>query len=334
MNRFYLTILAGLTIISAVAAAPVERTIINGEDVPLRFVFVPRSDLPLIGGGHDESPDRSDAIALLSDHATDLHPIAPGGMWRIAVDPGVVVGVFGGGGGASSLRNRLVYLNVESGVDPVTVTIEDAPFSATDGTAEAWEIPGNPEPVTLDGLDEEWRALEPIYRHGAMEPPIRIEHAGRGVEMPVEEAVTWRVGGTGVHRITALLGERWWYLSIVATDPVAAGTFYHARLFPDRSVPSSAGQVVIPVEGRSGPVVFYDPAGRVTLVGQYVRRGDFLEAAIDRDTFEEMMPSAFDGDWSVDIASSASVAGIAGAREHFGVATIFLRDIPRDAPSE
>ncbi|MFP4210710.1 MAG: hypothetical protein ACLFR8_05675 [Alkalispirochaeta sp.] len=329
MNRFFLSIACVVVIVSGVSASPVERTIINGENLPLRYVFVPRSDLSLIGFGSGESPDREDLIALLAEHGDRLQQVAPGGMWRISGDPGILVGMYSGG--ASGLRNRLIFRRIDAGISPITIGRDDTPLGRDEATLEAWEVPGESEPVILDGLDDEWRSVETVARYGAMDAPARVEHTGRGGEIPLEETTRWRVGGTGIREIASFLGERWWYVAVNTTEAIDAGTFYHARLYPDRGIASSAGQVVIPVEDRSGPVVFSASSGRVTLVGQYVRRGTFLEAAIDRNTFEELMPFAFDSEWSIDIAVSAPVSD---GREHFTVSTVFLNEIPRTAPAE
>lgn len=318
MKRFVLSlfvvIVAATVCIPTMAALPPGRTMINGESAPLIYTFVATNEQTL---------DRERSIALLQEHSDALQVLAPGGMWRIPRTPGVVVGYFSGG--PSAVSERIVALSIGEGIEPLVVSVDDA-ISGEDGRGEAWELPTYPEPVVLDGMDDDWSSSETLIRTGAMETPPRVEESRSGTEIAIDDAAMWRVGGTGLQTVQSVLGENGWYLAFRTSETIEDGTFYHLRIFPNRDTASPAGQVVIPIAEKSGPVVFRDPGGTVSLVGQYVRRESFVECVVARDTVDSLVPDAFERRWSIDVASSR---GGGPRREHFTFGTIFLDSIPR-----
>ncbi len=318
MKRIVLPVLMVVVFAAWLGALPADRTIVNPEGVPLFYAFVPQREESVIGGPEALYDDPEQLIAGIQEYTGEVRTLAPGGMWRIPSDSGVIVGYFGDGNAPVALQ--LVAMPVPEGTGPVEII----PFGDGAYRLERWEVPEFSEPIVLDGMDGEWESRDPIVRFGAMESAARIEDSVRGRLLSQDDALFWRDYGTGIRSVKSVLGAGWWYVAIDATEPIEAGTFYHFRLFPDRDTASSAGQLVVPVDDHSGPVVFRAPAGTITLVGQYVRRGTFLELSIARDTVESMMPLAFENDWSVDIASSH---GDEMTREHFTWGTIFLNDI-------
>lgn len=325
MKRFLSGIATGCVFLAAVSALPDGRTVINAENVPVVYAFVPNEELPLIVSRGSEPPPPQSAIALLQERGDELNLLAPGGMWRIPTDPGVIVGYYTGG--ASALTDRLVSIAVPTGREPVRIVpyIDPAGGSAT--LVETWDVPDYPEPVLLDGMNDEWSEIADVARFGSMSEPPRIEDSVRGEEIEPQAARFYRVAGTGVRRVRSVLGTRWWFVAIDAGASIESGTYYHLRVFPRRDTASSAGQVVVPIDAVSGPVVFRDPTGRVSLVGQYVRRRSFVEFSIARGTIESMMPQAFDREWSIDIAASR---GDDSVREHYTYGTVFLNEIPTE----
>ena len=66
--------------------------------------------------------------------------------------------------------------------------------------------------------------------------------------------------------------------------------------------------------------MFRAPGGRVDLVGQYVRRGRFLEFSVSRASLDRIVPDLFDREFSMDLATSYREAG---EGERFSLATVF-----------
>lgn len=326
MKRFILFVFLISVSVLAVVAIPHGRTIVNRQSVPFVFSFVAMDELPLIGRQQDSAPNREDAVSILNARADALEVIAPGGMWRIPNEAGVIIGFFTGG--PSAVSQRLVSRIVPQGTDVVSVAAGDITAGGTNSDGErrieTWELPDYGEPILIDGMEEDWTGSEILMRTGAMESPPRVENSRNGTELSIDDSRMWQVGGTSIQTVRSVLGPNGWYVALSTLQPISEGTFYHLRVFPDRDTASSAGQIVVPIKEKSGPIVYRDPPGRVTLVGQYVRRDTFVECVIARDTVESLVPDAFERNWSVDIASSR---GDAEQREHFTFGTIYLNAI-------
>ena len=326
MKRFVVPVVLVVVFAGVLGALPAGRTIVNPEGAPLFYAFVRQQEASVMGGESEAFLDRDAIVAGIQDIAEELHVLPPGGMWRVPSNSGVILGYFGDGNAPEALQ--LVALEVPIGTKPVEIV----PFRRTSAAAsdatyriERWEVPEFSEPIILDGMNGEWESRQPIIRFGAMEAAVRIEDGVHGRALTQDDALYWRNNGTGIRSVKSVLTDRMLYVAIESTEAIESATFYHFRLFPDRDTASSAGQLVVPVDKRSGPVVFHAPAGNVTLVGQYVRRGAFVELSVARDAIESTMPLVFaHDDWSVDIASSH---GDETTREHFTWGTIFFNDI-------
>ena len=291
------------------AQAPGARTLQNGEGAPLLFLFVPDA----------VTDDPAVVLERLQMGALNLQELAPRGMWRIPPTDGTIVGYYAGG--PSAVAFRLLQRPVRAGTAVITVGAEDTIDSGDGvGTIAPWQLPASAEPVSLDGADRDWEETVPVVRRAALADPVRIEDLASGTPRTVDESRLWQDGGSAVRTVRAQLGRDWWFVAVESSTAIADGLGVHIRAYPRRSVPSPAGEYVVLVAGDSGPVVFRAPGGRVDLVGQYVRRGRFLEFSVSRASLDRIVPDLFDREFSMDLATSYREAG---EGERFSLATVF-----------
>lgn len=320
MKRLHGRVLVSTLILLVTAITPLmsqstaaTRTIVNAEGAPLVYLFV---DRPV-------TPDRDAIIERLRAGAMNLREIAPRGLWRIPARAGTVVGYYGGG--PSAVAYRIVVQALEAGSDPVSVGADAALDADRDlGTISPWDLPTPAEPVSLDGMNADWDDSRIVMRRTVMTVPRRIESIADGRLLTAAQSRLWETGGTSVRTIRSQVGREWVFLAVESSDAFLDGTGIHFRYFPRRDADSPAGAFVTMVSGESGPVVFRTESGRVSLVGQYVRRGRFLEMSISRQSLARITPDLFDRDISFDVATSRrdSTGG-----EQFALGTVYARDL-------
>lgn len=295
------------------------RTLINGENAPLVY-------LALDGSQSDRISSREAAIELLRTNRRRLETVAPGGMWRIEDGPRTLVGYYSGG--SSVVGYRLLIKETGTGSNPITVNREDIIRSTTGESVglAPWELPERPEPVLVDGDPIEWQGIDPILQFSRYFTPSRIEDAATGDLLEEENAVLWRRAGTGIRTVKSVAGARYWYVAIETANAIGDGTGYVLRVFGDRENAAPLGELVILVDGASGPVVFRAGDGTVDLIGEYVRNDRIIEAGVRRIELESLVENLFDSPASFDVATTRRVDT---RMERFSIGTAYFRDVVR-----
>lgn len=296
-----------------------SRTLINGENAPLVY-------LSLTGTQADLIASRESAIELLRTNRRRLETVAPGGMWRIGDGPQTILGYYSGG--ASVLGYQLLIRAIGGGTNPVTVNRQDLIRGAAGETVglAPWELPDRSEPVLVDGDPVEWQEIEPLLQFSRFFTPSRIEDAAAGTEITMDDASLWRRSGTAIRTVKSIAGARSWYLAIEASEEIGDGTAYLFRIYGDRDDPAPLGELVVLIDGGSGPVVLRDVAGATRLVGEYARTDRTLEVEVRRPDIELTIENVFDSSASFDVATTRRVDTRA---ERFSIGTAYFRDVVR-----
>lgn len=310
-----------LLITSALASTQDQehRTLVNGESAPFVYAVLPGAQAATI-------ETRETAIQLLSSNRRRLETVAPEGMWRLDEGVQTLVGYYAGG--ETVLGYRLIIKETQPGVAPVIVSRADL-IRGTGGESVGiapWELPVRAEPVLLDGDSIEWQEVDPLLQFSRYFVPSRIEDTATGAILSQESATMWRRGGTGVRTLKSVVGARYWYLSIETSEEIADGTGYVFRLFETRDEPTPRADVVVLVDGRSGPVALRGADGQVVLAGEYVRNARDLEIEISRVGLESEIANPFDSNASFDLATTRRVDA---GTERFSLGTVYFRDILR-----
>ena len=295
------------------------RTLVNGETAPLVFVS-------LRGAQADRIETRDAAIALLRENRRRLETVAPGGMWRVDSAAQTLVGYYSGG--AAVLGYRLLIKEFGTGTNPVTVDRGDL-IRGTGGETVGlapWELPERPEPVLVDGDTIEWQEIDPLLQYSRYFTPHRIEDAATGTPITEDEATMWRRSGTALRTLKSVAGARYWYVAIETTEAIADGTGYVLRVYDNRDAAGPMGEVVILIDGTSGPVILRGADGTTQLTGEYVRNERVLEVEMRRVDLESFVENVFDSEASFDVATTRRVDTRA---ERYSIGTVYFRDVVR-----
>jgi hypothetical protein len=317
----FLTIIAGF-----VFALPPGRTMVNPEGKPLVYVFIPEKDLPEEFAERDTAPSAIETAFLLREHQEQLAVIPPGGMWRIPRERGILAGYFH----SENLDDEtagypFVSMVLSSGSSSILAVPATGAVVGSTPRLTPRQIPPLDEPILLDGLSHDWPEGE-SFRLPEIEEPGRAEIAGSGREVTAGHTRHFRTGGTGVLRLAQVMGRRSWYVSLTTANPIVADTYYYFRLYQGDDRETFLGDIIVPVLGSSGPVVFRDLQGSLEAVGQYATEGDFLEWAIGSEYVSEILPS---GEGRFLTADLAVGTGTGPEREIYTLMTLTVgEDIP------
>lgn len=317
-----------LTALWALAFSPVSaltpmRTVVNTQQVPLVYIFIPQEELPVNLANNDSPPGIDETHLLLNEHKNELEVLPPGGMWKIPDGRGLLTGFYLPTG-ETEVATEISYVSIvlNPGRNPVYA---GPATTSVMGSGERYQLPEYGEPVLLDGLDGDWQKLRDRSVDVLLSTttrPKRVEQSLSGTLIPVELARHWQHDGTGVRRIRYIPGRQSHFLSITSTEEIARGTYYYFRLYSDRKRDAFYGSVIVPVLDGAGPILFR-PSGRDSLipVGQYIYSGSFLEVSISGTYAEVLFPPGISESWTADFAVAA---GSGADREVFTLTTLHL----------
>lgn len=308
------TAFAGISPAGSSGAPGSGRTLINGERLLFGFIFLPHQAVE----GKDLSLEE-DILILLRDHRDSLRMVAPEGMVPVSGQPGVLLGYFAGDSSAVSFR--VARIDLEAGSLPVRVDRSQL-VQTTGGRRlhlSPWDIPAWPEAIFPDGLDDDWEDISPIRSFSSIFLPPQVElRSGRalsfqegadredaGQERDDQEGIDqarilagsddiasarfWRLGGTMVRHVYSHVGRDSWFLALRTEEQILDNTGYHFRLSPE-------AELVVLVDGRSGPVVYRRRGESPRWAGQYALNNRFLEIQLDRDLLGQALEQATRGE--------------------------------------
>ncbi len=302
MKRSFFAVVCLTAVISLSVALPSGRTVVNPERDPLIYVFVPQEQLPEEFAERDTSPGAAAIAFLLREYQESLDILPPGGMWRVPQERGILAGYFLPKRGADIAgQYRFVSMVLAAGGDTILVVPASGSIVGSTTRLKQHQLPERNEPVLLDGRPEDWSGTD-FARILVTAEPRRVEIAGTGREVPVIHARHWRSGGTGILRIGQVVSERRLYVSITTSEPIVRDTYYYFRLFQGDNPKKTKGDVIIPVSGSSGPVLFRGVDGSLVAVGQYALQGNFLEGEIRREYVSQFFADGRTDIESVDVA--------------------------------
>ena len=274
-----------------VPAQPI--TVVNGEMAPFFYITV---DSDVV------RPD-SDTEVLqqrLREHPRQIRVIAPGNMVRLDQRNEILLGYYGGD--ASSLAMRAVILPIPP--EAPVLTVDRTSLLRRNGQPvvfSSWDIPAQPYPIVLGAGQQQWLGADEVFSFSPVAVPRRLEDTLRGSEISLSEAVFWRVGGTAVRRVLSVGAAGAWFLRLQVEGPILDNTGYHLTLFLQEQQWRYHGELVVLVDGRSGPVAFHTADGEMLWAGQYLEREGAVELQIEGSFLADMPPGE---QIRVDLATS------------------------------
>ncbi|SIQ01717.1 hypothetical protein SAMN05920897_102225 [Alkalispirochaeta americana] len=275
------------------------RTLVNGERLLFGFILLPHQAVE----GRDLSLEE-DILILLRDHRNSLRMVAPEGMVPIPDQKGVLLGYFAGDSSAVSFR--VARIDLEEGTLPVRV--DRSQLVETEGGRRLhlspWDIPAWPEAIFPDGLDDDWEEIAPIRSFSAIALPEHLEIRSDLVGLDpgsfsappegkllgvagddIASARFWRLGGTMIRHLYSYEGRDSWFLALRTEERVLDNTGYHFQISPN-------AELVVLVDGRSGPVVYRRQGEHPQWAGQYTLNNRFVEIQLDRRLFSQALAQA------------------------------------------
>ncbi len=303
-------------------------TIQNGEDAVYYY---------LVRGGTNADlqamKDTPQAIVqYILSHQADLAYVPPLGVRPdvgVGNGPAAIVGFFARPGEVNYAVSA-IFVSPSDTNSPFTVG-QSSIVHAGDGTGQevtirSLDLDPASEPILIDNRYLDWLKVPTFARYANYFVPRRFVQERDGVrkELPIQNSLFWKKGGTQIEYFKAIRSNRYLYLLLSSASELSSGLSYLFYLYQDRNSGPGKYTIEIPVDRKSGLVVLWSHGEKQpAVIGDFVHSTFFLEARIRLDR----LPAIFsDPGLSMDLASAMHDAGL---YEEFYFSTLFARDIPR-----
>jgi hypothetical protein len=148
-------------------------------------------------------------------------------------------------------------------------------------------------------------------------------HNGTEENLPVDQALYWRKGGTELEGLKLALTSTSLYVGFDASRPMVEGLSLFVYVYPERPRRVAALTLEVPVVEPSGPILLWQRnADEPVVAGYYTVADFFLEGRI---FLEELPRPESPDEVTMDISTTFFGSGVL---EEFEYGTIYLRDVP------